>query len=171
MVMFVAGGNAGQTVRPAVWPHHYLQNNGSIYNVMYTYSHENWMITPYYQYSHVPSRARRWESQTVGLPAAARFCSTTISSMEYRWPSGPSISIAVAGLNLLGYGTGSSAFAFTVTPTWQKGGFFLRGDLAVVDARKHYCGRRLCLWSLGHRWNANSGRDRSRVYVLRLPNQ
>jgi hypothetical protein len=40
-----------------------------------------------------------------------------------------------SGLNLLGYGNGSGAFAFTVTPTYQKGGFFLRGDVAVVDAR------------------------------------
>ena len=38
------------------------------------------------------------------------------------------------GLNLLGYGNGSKAFAFTVTPTYQKAGFFVRGDLAVVDA-------------------------------------
>jgi len=36
---------------------------------------------------------------------------------------------------LLGYGPGSNAFAFTATPTYQKGGFFLRGDVSVVDAR------------------------------------
>ncbi|PYU64616.1 MAG: hypothetical protein DMG49_26175 [Acidobacteria bacterium] len=38
-------------------------------------------------------------------------------------------------LNLLGYGVGSNAFAFTVTPTYKKDGFFLRGDISVVDAR------------------------------------
>ena len=37
-------------------------------------------------------------------------------------------------VNLL-YGPGSSAFAFTLTPTYQKGGFFARGDLSIVNAR------------------------------------
>jgi hypothetical protein len=36
-------------------------------------------------------------------------------------------------VNLL-YGPGSGAFALTVTPTYRKDAFFLRGDLAVVHA-------------------------------------
>ncbi len=32
------------------------------------------------------------------------------------------------------YGPGSSATSFTVTPTFQQGGFFLRGDIAWVHA-------------------------------------
>jgi hypothetical protein len=51
-LMFVGGGNVGQTKfnpnTSASTP--FLQNNGQIYNIMYTYSHENWMITPYWQY-------------------------------------------------------------------------------------------------------------------------
>ena len=43
-------------------------------------------------------------------------------------------------LNLLGYGAGSGAFGFTVTPTYQKAGFFLRGDISVVDARNSTAG-------------------------------
>jgi hypothetical protein len=36
-------------------------------------------------------------------------------------------------INLL-YGPGSGAFAFTVTPTYVKDAFFLRGDFAIVHA-------------------------------------
>ena len=36
-------------------------------------------------------------------------------------------------INLL-YGPGSGAFAFTVTPTYVKDGFFMRGDFAIVHA-------------------------------------
>src|SRR5258708_35019618 len=36
-------------------------------------------------------------------------------------------------INLL-YGPGSGAFAFTVTPTYVKGGFFMRGDVAIGHA-------------------------------------
>src|SRR5260370_31527647 len=36
-------------------------------------------------------------------------------------------------INLL-YGPGSGAFAFTVTPTYVKDGFFMRGDFSIVHA-------------------------------------
>jgi hypothetical protein len=36
-------------------------------------------------------------------------------------------------INLL-YGPGSGAFAFTVTPTYVKGAFFMRGDFSIVHA-------------------------------------
>jgi hypothetical protein len=32
------------------------------------------------------------------------------------------------------YGPGSGAFGFTVTPTYRKDAFYLRGDLAIVHA-------------------------------------
>ncbi len=32
------------------------------------------------------------------------------------------------------YGPGSSAMSFTMTPTWQDGIYFLRGDVSVVKA-------------------------------------
>jgi hypothetical protein len=42
-------------------------------------------------------------------------------------------SVSNGAVNLL-YGPGSGAFSFTVTPTYRKDAFFLRGDLAVVHA-------------------------------------
>jgi hypothetical protein len=36
-------------------------------------------------------------------------------------------------VNLL-FGPGSTGTSFTATPTWQKGGFFARADLAITHA-------------------------------------
>ena len=53
---FVAGGNLGQTkLQSLVTP---VQNNGSIYNVIYTYSRGSWIIQPYFQYTDVPTNAK-----------------------------------------------------------------------------------------------------------------
>ena len=49
---------------------------------------------------------------------------------EYIKSSG---SLASGSVNLL-YGPGSGAFGFTLTPTYRKDAFFLRGDLAIVHA-------------------------------------
>jgi hypothetical protein len=136
---FVGMGNAGRTTSTSVATP-FLQNNGAIYNVLYTYSHENWMIEPYFQYTHVPANA------ALGIPKSA---STSGGALLLNYNFKHGISLAVRpeyltssgsttdplNLNLLGYGAGSGAFAFTVTPTYQKSGFFLRGDLSVVDAR------------------------------------
>lgn len=134
---FVAAGNAGSTTSSsAATP--FLQNNGSIYNVIYTYSHESWTITPYFQYTHVPANA------ALGIPVSGSTNGGALL-LNYNFKHGISLAVrpeyitssgsAATGLNLLGYGGGSGAFAFTVTPTYQKGGFFLRGDVSVVDAR------------------------------------
>jgi hypothetical protein len=50
--------------------------------------------------------------------------------VEYISSTGTAANSAV---NLL-YGPGSGAFSFTVTPTYRKDAFFLRGDLAIVHA-------------------------------------
>ena len=136
---FVAAGNAGRTTKvgPAT---PFLQNNGSIYNVIYTYTHEHLMIQPYYQYTHVSA------DPVLGI---AKSGSTNSGALLFNYNFNHGVSLAVrpeyitsnglatdpAALNLLGYGAGSGAFSFTVTPAYQKGGFFLRGDLSLVDAR------------------------------------
>jgi Putative beta-barrel porin-2, OmpL-like. bbp2 len=139
MLMFVGAGNVGQTTSTsAATP--FLQNNGQIYNVEYTYSHESWMITPYYQYTRVPANA------ALGIPEKGSTNGGAVL-LNYNFKHGISLAVRPeyivssgsptdpAALNLLGYGPGSKAFAFTVTPTYQKSGFFLRGDVSVVDAR------------------------------------
>jgi Putative beta-barrel porin-2, OmpL-like. bbp2 len=136
---FIGGGNVGQTPYGSVATP-FLQNNGVIYEVIYTYSHEAWTITPYYQYTHVPANMKLGILESGSTSGGALL-------LNYNFKDGISLAIRSEyitsngsakdpnSLNLLGYGAGSNAFAFTATPTYQKGGFFLRGDLSVVDAR------------------------------------
>jgi Putative beta-barrel porin-2, OmpL-like. bbp2 len=137
---FVGGGNIGHTTTtsPAT---PFLQNNGQIYEIIYIYSHESWTITPYWQYTRVPANPILAIIKTGTTDGGALL-------LNYNFKHGISlaarpeyiVSSGNAGdplaLNLLGYGPGSKAFAFTLTPTYQKGGFFLRGDVAVVDASR-----------------------------------
>jgi hypothetical protein len=98
------------------------------------------MVTPYWQYTRVPANAG------IGIPEKASTNSGALL-LNYNFKHGISLAVRPEyitssgsttdplNLNLLGYGAGSKAFAFTVTPTYQKSGFFLRGDLSLVDAR------------------------------------
>ena len=135
-ISFVGAGNAGSyAYSSAATP--YYQNNGSIYNFIYMYSHGNWMIMPYYQYSVVPTNSSLFITpggHTNGGALLANYNFKHGFSLavrpEYIKSSGTT---ATGEANLLGPGPGTGAFSFTVTPTWAKDGFFLRGDLSVVD--------------------------------------
>ena len=141
---FVGGGNVGQTgYGTATTP--LLQNNGAIYNVIYTYSHESWMIQPYFQYTNVPVNAKIGILQSGSTRGGALL-------LNYNFKHGFSLAVRPeyisstgsptnpAALNLLGYGPGSGAFSFTVTPTFQKQGFFVRGDFSIVHATSSTAG-------------------------------
>ena len=158
---FVGGGNAGHTAptnNPFATPT--ALNNESIYNVIYIYSHESWMIEPYFQYTHVAA------DPAIGIGGSGSTSGGALL-LNYNFKHGISLaarpeyitsssSLPVAdpeALNLI-YGPGSSAFAFTVTPAYQKGGFFLRGDLSVVHARNFTPGLAFGLGGL----NANQTR-------------
>jgi putative OmpL-like beta-barrel porin-2 len=138
---FVAGGNAGQTKYSTVAAP--VQNNSAIYEVIYTYSHGNWYVQPYYQYTNVPTNLQ------AGIPQGA---STSGGALLFNYNFKHGISLALrpeyisssgtlanGAVNLM-YGPGSNAFAFTVTPTYQKDGFFARLDFSVVDARSFTAG-------------------------------
>lgn len=137
-ITFAAGGNAGTYVRtgPAntfpVTPA--LQNNEQIYNLIYTYTKGPVTISPYYQYTVVKSNALYGTgAHTNGGAILANYNFKHGFSLavrpEYIKSSG---SLTTNEANLLGYGPGTGAFSFTVTPTWVKDAFFLRGDVSVV---------------------------------------
>ena len=141
---FVGGGNVGQTgYSSAATP--LFQNNGAIYNVIYTYSHESWMIQPYFQYTNVPANA------TIGILQSGSTRGGALV-LNYNFKHGLSLAVRPeyifstgsptnpAALNLLGYGSGSGAFSFTITPTYQKKGFFVRGDFSIVHATSSTAG-------------------------------
>jgi len=133
---FIAGGNAGATKYTTVAAP--VQNNSSIYEILYTYSHGNWYIQPYWQYTNVPTNIN------IGIAKGAHTDGVALL-FNYNFKHGVSValrpeyissngSLANGAVNLM-YGPGSNAFGFTFTPTYQKAGFFVRADLSVADAR------------------------------------
>jgi len=134
---FVAGGNAGAYAKNTLATP-ILLNNEEIYNLLYTYSHGHWVINPYFQYTNVPKNA------SIGILQGAHTNSGALL-VTYNFKHGVSLSarpeylkssgnvLDPNAINLL-YGPGSGAFAFTVTPTYIKDAFFLRGDFAIVHA-------------------------------------
>jgi len=136
---FVAGGrfngNGRNTLATPL-----LLNNEDIYNLIYTYTHGSWVISPYYQYTVVQ------KNTTIGIGAGAHTNGGAIlvtknfkhgfslaARPEYIKSSGTVLD--PNAINLL-YGPGSGAFGITITPTYAKDGFFLRGDFSLVDATK-----------------------------------
>ncbi len=134
-VSFVAGGNAGQTAyQTYATP---VQNNSSIYNIIYTYSKAPWIIQPYWQYSNVPTNSRIGIGKGASTQGGAILVSRTLKkgfSLPFRWEYITTTGSTKDGAVNLLYGPGSSATSVTVTPTWQKGGLFVRGDLGWVHA-------------------------------------
>jgi hypothetical protein len=132
-------GNLGQTVfETAATP---VQNNGQMHAVIYTYTKGPWIISPYFQYGVVPRNLHVGVAKSTSATGGAFNISYAFKRgfslpvrFEYLSSSG---SPTDGSVNLLGYGSGSAGTTFTVTPTYQKGGMYLRGDLGVVDARNY----------------------------------
>ncbi len=132
----VGGGNLGRTdVASFATP--IAQNNSSIYNVIYTFSHGPWTITPYFQASHVeanPQLGILHAADTYGGAVLANYAIDSHWSLagrvEYITTTG---SVSDGSPNLL-YGPGSDAVSVTLTPTWQWNRFFVRGEVSYVAA-------------------------------------
>jgi hypothetical protein len=129
-------GNLGQTAyQSAATP---VQNNGYMHAVIYTYTKGPWIISPYFQYSKLPTNAKVGVTKGTSATGGALNVSYAFKSgfslparVEYLTSSG---SATNGSVNLLGFGAGSAGTTFTATPTYQKGGMFLRSDLALVHA-------------------------------------
>ena len=135
-LIFVAGGNAGAYAKNTLATP-VLLNNSSIYNLIYTYSKGNWVVQPYFQYTDVPTNANIGILEGASTKGGALLLTRNFKHgfslaprIEYIKSSG---SVASGSANLL-YGPGSGAFGLTITPTYKKDAFFLRGDLAIVHA-------------------------------------
>ena len=134
---FVGGGNLGSTPKStfATIP---ALNNSSIYNVLWTHTEGNWVFNPYVQYTHTssnPTLGWSHSSSTWGVAALLKYQFTPEWNVggraEYVKQTG------TAGDPLaptLLFGPDSSAWSLTLTPTYQKGIFFVRADGAYVHA-------------------------------------
>jgi hypothetical protein len=135
-LQFVAGGNAGAYAKNTLATPLFL-NNEQIYNLIYTYSKGSWVLQPYVQYSDVPTNQKIGITQGAGTKGGAVLATynfkrgfSLTARPEYIKSTG---GVSNGAINLL-YGPGSGAFALTLTPTYRKDAFFLRGDFAIVHA-------------------------------------
>ena len=132
-------GNLGQTVyQTAATP---VQNNGYMHAVIYTYTKGPWIVSPYFQYGNLPTNAKVGVTKATSATGGALNVSYAFKSgfslparVEYLTSSGNATDGSV---NLLGFGAGSAGTTFTATPTYQKGGVYVRGDLAWVHATNY----------------------------------
>jgi hypothetical protein len=135
-------GNLGQTAyQTTATP---VQNNSYMHAVIYTYSKGPWIISPYFQYSKLPTNAKVFVPKGTSATGGALNVSYAFKSgfslparVEYLTSSG---SATDGSINLLGFGAGSGGTTFTATPTYQKGGLYLRSDLALVHATNYTTG-------------------------------
>ena len=135
-------GNLGQTVhQTAAAP---VQNNGYMHAVIYTYTKGRWIVSPYFQYGNIPANSKVGVTKGTSATGGAFNVSYAFKRgfslpvrVEYLTSSG---SATDGSVNLLGFGAGSAGTTFTATPTYQKGGMYLRGDLAWVHANSYTTG-------------------------------
>lgn len=132
---FVGMGNLGHTAfQTAATP---VQNNSEMYALEYTYTKGSWIVQPYYQYSNVPTDPEVGIVKGASTQSGAVLLSRTLGhgfSFSGRGEYITSNGSAFDGAQNLLYGPGSSAWSATVTPTFQKQRFFVRGDASVVRA-------------------------------------
>jgi hypothetical protein len=107
------------------------QNNGQVYNLMWTHTEGPWVFNPYLQYTRTPAEKKYGlptSASTFGAAALVKYSVTPTFSLggraEYTSSSG-------SGVSLL-YGPSSKAWSLTFTPTWQVKTFFIRGELSYV---------------------------------------
>ena len=133
-VSLVAGGNVNHTsFTDFATP--LAQNNGQIYDLIYTWNHGPWTLNPYVQYTYVP------RDTGVGIADNA---STFGAAVLGKYTFNPNWSLAgraeyigangsAASPNLL-YGQKSNAWSATITPTYQYKLLFGRAEASYVHA-------------------------------------
>jgi hypothetical protein len=130
------GANLGRT-STSTYLTPLAQNNSAIVSLSYTYSKQALMINPYIQYTAVgaqPAVGLQSSAKTYSGAVLAKYSFTPTFSLAARaeYLAATAGGCAVGGCartNLL-YGPGSTAASLTLTPTYQKGAVFVRGELS-----------------------------------------
>jgi hypothetical protein len=133
---FVGGGNVG-TSAVSTFETSPVQNNESLYNLVYTHTDGPWTITPYVQLTHIAARP------ALGLDHMGNSYSGALL-VNYNFATGWNLAGRVEYIDTTGrpaagapnilFGAGSSAWSFTVTPTWQYKIFFIRPEASYATA-------------------------------------
>ncbi|HEY2034923.1 MAG TPA: outer membrane beta-barrel protein [Rhizomicrobium sp.] len=109
----------------SITPDRNIVPGSQIYDLMYTYNAAPWTIGPYVQYQTASKGGG--DEWGVGLLASYQFTPewSLNGRAEYETSSNSSF--------LLPFGPGSDAWSLTVTPTWQKGIFYIRGEASYAS--------------------------------------
>ena len=133
---FVAGGSYNTNTRSTIVTPT-LQNNSSIYDLIYTRTGKKYILQPYLQFTHVPQTTTigvAKSTSTLGGAVLGTYTVSPVFTLAARAEYIGSTGSATDGSANLMYGPGSKAFSFTVTPTYIKSAFFARADFSVVGA-------------------------------------
>jgi hypothetical protein len=116
----------------------FFDANAQQYEFEYTYTGKSWSWTPYVFYFRSPSSAVRGYTSTENglgyvLLGGYRFNPAWMVGVRGEFiTSNGSLTSGSANMNPLGYGPGSRAASFTLTPTWQDKDLFARGEFSYV---------------------------------------
>ena len=133
-VTLVGGGNLSHTSK-SNFATPVTLNNGEVYNLILTHTAGPWVIQPYLQYTRVHQEIQYGiphSASTFGAALLAKYSFTPTISVTARGEYISSTGSLANGAPSLLYGPGSKAWSATLTPTYQKGIFFLRGELSHV---------------------------------------
>lgn len=133
VVTFVGGKNMGSTGPGAGVATAFVQQNSMMFNLLYTHNSGPFSITPYFQYSKVPTNLN------IGIVDEASTTSGAILA-SYKFDDNYKLAARVEYISTTGspispnmlFGQGSKAWSFTVTPTYQYDKYFVRGELSYV---------------------------------------
>lgn len=127
-VAFSAGGNLGGHNGS-------LLNQGNVFDLIYTHISGPWVISPYIQYITTPTGFLTSSTEEWGGALLVTYSFDDnwklAARAEYENSSGLNDIFAP---NIIGYGAGSNAWSFTITPTYQWKQFFGRAEFSYIGA-------------------------------------
>jgi hypothetical protein len=137
----IISGNLGVTDYSPGLATPFVQNNDQqLDNLIYTFTSGQWLAQGYFQYADTSKNGALGFGKSASQTGFGLLVNYAVPNTSYNI-SGRFEEISTTGTpadgapNVL-YGPGSSAVSFTLTPSWQSGVFFARGELSVVSASK-----------------------------------
>jgi hypothetical protein len=128
----VAVSASGDVAGPHISP----LASGSLYDLIWTHTDGNLVISPYFQYITTPTISPSIRSAQV---AAGALLVSYAFDDNFKLAARGEYETSTTGFypttpNLIGYGAGSDAWSLTLTPTFQWKAFFARTDISYVSA-------------------------------------
>jgi len=152
-VTFGASANLGRTLKSSFATPTVL-NNGQLYFLSWMHNDGPLTIQPYVQVGHVAKDEEigvLHSASTYGGAILGKYSFSDQFALAGRAEIIKSSGSLSNGAPSLIYGPGSGAWSMTVTPTWQKGVVFVRGECSYVRAFKTEPG-----FALGSDFNSKS---------------